>query len=128
MRRFIIPGVDPYKLWTPTRSTESELDALPRCMRCSKRLRKSTAIEACWIDDGGDNRIDVVGRCRGTCDDPANGEPTEHPNKNGHDNWHDAVRITWEKFSDGRTDEMLGRDLVKQISAIRFFDDLQEVA
>jgi len=118
MRRFLIGGDDPHKLWVPVGVRGAELDAWPRCMRCSaRRGHISTAIEAYWIEDVGDRRVEVVGRCRGTC------ENVEGLVREPKEKWHDAVKITWGAFSDGTTDEMMQRDLVRQIAAIHFFDE-----
>lgn len=126
-RRFDISGTDPYKIWTPRQVNKTEMDNMPRCVRCSKRCKQSLPVEGYNIEDAGDNWIDVKGTCKGRCDNVL-GEPTEHPSTVGNsDNWHDYVHIEWRHFSDAKEAEMLGRELTKQIAAIRFFDDQADI-
>lgn len=108
-------------VWRPRSTGQAEQPNLPRCVRCSVRTGQSTPIEAYWVADEGDGRVDIAGRCRNVCDHPGDKE------LNPRDGDVDVVRITWATYSDARTKEMLARDLPKQIAAIRFFDDLQSL-
>jgi hypothetical protein len=114
-------GIDPsllHRLWRPRQVDRCALDDYPRCVRCSRRNGYSTPIEAYGIADQGSKRVEILGRCRGVCERPW--LEARLPK----DEWVDAVRITWDRYSDANVDdERFQEALSRQISAIHFFDD-----
>ena len=130
MRKFNITPASILTKWIPVGDTNSELDNMPECYRCTKRMGYRCAVEAYGILDEGDRRVDVFGRCRGVCHQPKQGAREPKSTMSRGDNWFDVVRIQWDKHTDQKAAEMvLGKgteegkptDLHKQISAIVFF-------
>ncbi len=110
------------RLWVPRHVTSQNTDTLPRCCRCSVRTGRSEAIECVNIEDAGDSWIEVVGRCRGRCEDPV-GPPKIQNQKD----WIDAVRISWANYSEAKSDDPRHKEaLAKEIAQIRFFDNTEQ--
>lgn len=127
MRRFNMAPEAITKLWKPYGGQNKETDQWPECARCTAHYGYRCAVEAYEIVDMGTNRIEVMGRCKGNCNRPsADREPRLHPSVMGRDNYHDVVRITWERLGGPTAEAQLNSqfftDLKKQISAIRFFE------